>query len=100
MGRKRAAIPSYRLHKQSGQADVTLTDPIGRRRDVLLGPHVTPESRAEYRRVLAEWEAAGRSLPPKSPADDTSPGDPKCSSVAAGPHTVTVAPDAASPRTR
>ena len=59
----RASVPSYRLHKQSGQAIVTLTDGTGRRRDVLLGKHATPESRAEYARVIAEWEAAGRTLP-------------------------------------
>jgi hypothetical protein len=50
------------LHKQSGQAVVTLTDGVGGRRDVLLLPHGTAESRAEYTRVLAEWEAAGRAL--------------------------------------
>ncbi len=55
-------VPSYRLHKQSGQAVVTLTDGQGRRRDVLLGRHGTPESRAEYARVIAEWEASGRQL--------------------------------------
>jgi integrase len=56
-------VPSYRLHKQSGQAVVTLTDGLGRRRDVLLGRHGTPESRVEYARVIAEWEANGRRLP-------------------------------------
>jgi integrase len=56
-------IPSYRHHKQSGQAVVTLTDGLGNRRDVLLGKHGTDESRAEYARVLAEWEATGRRLP-------------------------------------
>jgi integrase len=59
---RRPRIPTYRLHKQSGQAIVTLTDPTGRRRDVLLGKHGTAESRKEYARVLAEWEAAGRML--------------------------------------
>lgn len=59
---RRPRIPSYRLHKQSGQAVVTLTDPSGRRRDVLLGKHGTAESRREYARVLAEWEASGRVL--------------------------------------
>ena len=44
MSRPRNAIPSYRLHKQSGQAIVTLTDAVGTRRDVLLGPCNTPES--------------------------------------------------------
>jgi integrase len=55
-------VPSYRLHKQSGQAVVTLTDGLGGRRDVLLGRYGTPESRAEYLRVIAEWEASGRRL--------------------------------------
>jgi hypothetical protein len=57
-------IPSYRLHKQSGQAVVTLSDPLGRRRDVLLGKYGTPESRQEYARVVAEWETRGRNLIP------------------------------------
>src|SRR5262249_29672468 len=42
---------------------VTLTDSLGQRRDVLLGKFDSPESRAEYARVLAEWEANGRRLP-------------------------------------
>jgi integrase len=54
------------LHRQSGQAVVTLPDGLGGRRDVLLGKHGIPESRAEYLRVLAEWEANGRRLPPRS----------------------------------
>src|SRR5579862_1662795 len=53
-------IPLYRLHKQSGQAVVTLTDGLGGRRDLLLGRYGTTESRAEYARAIAEWEAAGR----------------------------------------
>jgi hypothetical protein len=56
-------IPSYRLHKQSGQGIVTLTDSLGGRRDVLLGKYNTPAGRAEYARVLAEWEQHGRRLP-------------------------------------
>jgi integrase len=60
---RRTTVPSYRLHKQSGQAVVTLPDGLGGRRDVLLGLHGTPESRAEYARVIAEWEANGRRLP-------------------------------------
>jgi integrase len=56
------SVPSYRLHKSSGQAVVTLPDGRGGRRDVLLGEHGTPASRAEYGRVIAEWEAAGRQL--------------------------------------
>ena len=52
------ALPSYRLHKQSGQAIVTLNG-----RDFLLGPHDTAASRSEYRRRIAEWMANGRRIP-------------------------------------
>lgn len=47
--------PSYRLHKASGQAVVTLSGD-----DVYLGAHGTPASRAEYTRVLGEWYARGQ----------------------------------------
>jgi integrase len=50
-------VPSYRRHKQSGQAIVTLDG-----RDILLGPHGTGASKAEYRRRVAEWIANGRRL--------------------------------------
>jgi integrase len=60
---KPSPIPSYRLHKQSGQAIVTLTDGSGHRRDVLLGQYGSAESQAEYARVLAEWQSNGRRLP-------------------------------------
>jgi integrase len=46
--------------------------PLGsrRRRDVLLGPYGSPESRNEYLRVLGEWEANGQRLPePAAPSD-------------------------------
>jgi len=71
---RRPAVPSYRLHKQSGQAVVTLSDAATRRRrDVLLGVYKTPASRAEYARVIAEWEANDRRLPAAAdaPADLT-----------------------------
>jgi integrase len=61
-------VPSYRHHKQSGQAVVTLPDGLGSRRDVLLGKYRSKESRLEYARVIAELEAAGRSLPPEQAA--------------------------------
>ena len=57
-----ARTPSYRLHKPSGQAVVTLNG-----KDFYLGKHGTPESRAEYDRFLAEWLAAGRQLTPVRP---------------------------------
>jgi integrase len=57
-------IPAYRLHKQSGQAIVTLSDAVtGRRRDVLLGTHGTKTSKSEYQRVILDWEANERRLP-------------------------------------
>jgi len=71
---RRRSVPSYRLHKQSGQAIGTLTDAAGNRRDVLLGKHDTAESRAEYARVILEWETSGRRLPAKS-AEVSAPTD-------------------------
>jgi integrase len=56
--------PKYRLHKQSGQAVVTLPDGLGGRRDVLLGEHDSRESKAEYDKVIAEWLVNGRRLKP------------------------------------
>jgi integrase len=50
--------PSYRHHKPSGQAVVTLAG-----HDSYLGKHGTPESRAEYDRLIAEWLANGRRSP-------------------------------------
>ena len=63
-------IPSYRHHKQSGQALVCLTDGLGGRQDVLLGKHGTQASRQEYARQLAEWEARGRTLAVKPVSAD------------------------------
>lgn len=56
-----AAIPALLTGSTSSQAKQL--DGLGRRRDVLLGKHGTPESRAEYQRVLLEWEVNGRQLP-------------------------------------
>jgi integrase len=53
MSRPRNQVPTYRLHKQSGQAIVTVAH-NGTRKDVLLGKFGSPESKAEYERVLAE----------------------------------------------
>jgi integrase len=48
-------LPSYRLHKPSGRAVVTLDG-----RDYYLGDFGTPESRDAYERLLAEWLADRR----------------------------------------
>lgn len=49
--------PSYRLHKSSGQAVVTLDG-----RDVYLGAYGSDASRSAYDRVVAEWLVNGRRL--------------------------------------
>jgi len=51
-------IPSYRRHKPSGQAVVTLNG-----HDIYLGKWNTGASRAEYDRLIGEWLASGRYLP-------------------------------------
>jgi integrase len=62
--------PVYRLHKARGLAVVSLPDGVGGRHDVYLGQYDSPESHAEYHRVLAEWKANHRTLPasPAAPA--------------------------------
>lgn len=59
-------IPSYRLHKASGQAVVTLSG-----RDHYLGQHGSPESREAYNRLIAEWLSAGRQSPAQPSPDAT-----------------------------
>jgi integrase len=54
----RTDIPSYRRHRASGQAVVTLGG-----RDVYLGKFDSPESRARYEQVIADWLTRGRQLP-------------------------------------
>lgn len=53
-----ASVPSYRHHKPSGQAVVTIRTATGERRDVYLGAFSSPESRAEYGRIIAELATA------------------------------------------
>jgi len=52
-------VPSYRRHKPSGQAVVTING-----RDIYLGRWNTKASRAEYDRLIGEWLASGRCLAP------------------------------------
>jgi hypothetical protein len=49
--------PSYRLHKPTNQAVVTIDS-----RDFYLGIYDSPKSRAEYDRLIAEWLTNGRQL--------------------------------------
>jgi hypothetical protein len=60
-------LPSYRYHKSSGMAIVTLNG-----RDVYLGRHNSPESRAEYDRVIKAWLDNGRKA---ARSDERSPTD-------------------------
>jgi integrase len=62
---KSLCVPSYRHHKPSGQAVVTLNG-----RDLYLGKHGSSESRAEYQRLVGEWLTRG-GLPPVAMADLT-----------------------------
>ncbi|MFM9962407.1 MAG: tyrosine-type recombinase/integrase [Planctomycetaceae bacterium] len=55
MPRKSSSVPAYCLHRHSGKAIVRIAG-----RDHYLGPHGSPESRAEYDRLIAEWLACGR----------------------------------------
>lgn len=67
-GRPRRDFPSYRLHKASGQAIVTLNG-----HDVYLGHYDTPESRQAYDRAIAEWLVGGRE--PKADGDGMTVGE-------------------------
>jgi hypothetical protein len=58
MPRPRNQVPTYRLHKQSGQAIITISVD-GTRRDMLLGKYGSPESKTEYRRILDQLATAG-----------------------------------------
>jgi integrase len=67
-------IPSYRKKKtKTGTyAVVTLPDGLGGRRDVILGKYGTKASRAEYARVISEWETARHTLPSAGNSSDIS----------------------------
>jgi hypothetical protein len=60
MPRKKNAVPSYQLHKSTGQAFVKVPDGAGGRTFIYLGKHGTDESRKEYERVLAELRVGSR----------------------------------------
>ncbi|MCC6670119.1 MAG: hypothetical protein IT458_03600 [Planctomycetes bacterium] len=60
----RTRLPSYRRHKPTGQAVVTLNG-----RDHYLGRYGTAASVEAYNRLLAEWLARGRT----APADEKPP---------------------------
>lgn len=57
-GIKKPRVPSYRLHKPSGQAVVRLGG-----KDFYLGSYGSDDSQTEYRRLIAEWMAGHRHVP-------------------------------------
>lgn len=57
MGRKKAAFPSYLLHRATGQARIVWAG-----RTYYLGAHGSPASLAAYQRALAEIAAFGRPI--------------------------------------
>lgn len=69
---KKGTPPSYRRHS-SGQAAVTVKLADGRRHEILLGPHGSPESWDEYNRVMKLVAANGGFYPA---ANGTSRADP------------------------
>ncbi len=62
MARQRIDAPAYRYHI-SGQARVTLAG-----KDFFLGKFGSPESKAKYYALLAEYNANGKRVPQSTPA--------------------------------
>ena len=54
MPRSPNAVPSCRLHRQSGQAVVTVRTPDGRRKAITLGRYGSPEAKAAYQQVFSD----------------------------------------------
>jgi hypothetical protein len=64
MPRHANLIPTYRRHKQTGRAIVTVRDHLGARRDILLpGEFRSKESTAEYDRICSVLRANDGRLP-------------------------------------
>lgn len=66
---QRPRVPSYRLHKASGQAVVTLSG-----KDHYLGPHGSPESSSKYERLILEYVGNGMRMPTADPQAEYSIG--------------------------
>lgn len=59
MPRPTNPIPSYRLHRPTGQAITTVRSADGSRKDIYLGRYNSPESKQEYTRIISELKANG-----------------------------------------
>lgn len=64
-------LPAYRRHAASGKAIVTLNG-----RDFYLGVYGSPESKAEYERLIQEWLVGHRCVAPRA-SGYAALGDPK-----------------------
>ena len=62
MPRPKNSVPSYTRHKPTDQAYVRVPDGNGGRRVVYLGRYNSPESRAEYARILARIGSSPHSV--------------------------------------
>jgi hypothetical protein len=65
MPRLTKSVPSYRLHKPSGRAIITLNG-----KDHYLGEWNSDESRQEYDRLISEWLAARQAPVHSTPAGE------------------------------
>jgi len=52
MSRRKSSVPSYRLHRPSGQARVIVDG-----KHIYLGKFGSPESREKYARIIADLDA-------------------------------------------
>ncbi len=67
---KSGEVPKYRKHRASGQAVVKLKG-----RAFYLGPHGTNVSLRQYDRLIAEWLANDRQLPPDERDEELTVGE-------------------------
>jgi integrase len=58
MPRPKNLVPSYSFHRPTGQAYVRLANGVGRRKTVYLGVYNSPESRAEYARLITDLQSS------------------------------------------
>jgi len=72
MSSSKPRVPSYRKKTVANRkyGCVSLPNGLGGRRDILLGPYGSKESKAEYARVVSEWLAADKRLPTTENAND------------------------------
>ncbi len=65
---RRKSIPSYLLHRPTGEARISVYGPDGKRRSISLGKFDSPESKARYREILKSLEPAPDKVPAVIPS--------------------------------